>query len=216
MVARETDTNRSESRRLSVVGKREVAEERVQQPTAALEKVEHGVEEDEEVQQEEDGAAGQGGEALEEETSGPLDHLAERRDDRLPVRLDVGENRQALHQALFQHRGLRGVLLDPRNGDLADVQGVGGHQAEEGGERQADREHENDQREGGRERALSRHLSEQPGVERMSQSAEDRGEDQGDQEALDHVEKQRRYGDREEEEEAAAVELLITDHGCLS
>ncbi len=66
------------------------------------------------------------------------------------------------------------------------------------------------------DRAPPGHLPEQPGVERVGQAAEDGAQDKGDQEALDHVEKDPRDGDREEEEEAASVELLVADHGGQS
>ena len=140
MVARDNREKPVHEAALVAVGKREVGEDLVERLGAALEKEEHGVEQDEEAEQEMHRPAGQRREAVEEEPAGALDHLAERRDDRLPVGLEVREKRQALDQTLLQQRRLGSVLLDPRHRDLADLEGVGGDETEKRSQRQADRQ----------------------------------------------------------------------------
>ena len=136
--------------------------------------------------------------------------------DRFPVGLDVGKKRQPLDELLFEERRLRGLLFDPGHRDLADLERIGRDQPEEGREWKPDRQQENQQGQRGDERPPSRHLLEQPGVERKGQSAENGAEDQGDEEALDHVEKDRRDGDCEKKEETLAVEILVAGHGWPS
>jgi hypothetical protein len=199
---------------------RQVEQDAVDQAAAPLQEEVHGVEHHPEHEQEVQRAAGGGREAVDEQATGEVDRLPRAHHDVVPVGFDAFVERERA-QPHFHLVGVVQLVLHPRHGRFAHVDGLGRDQAQQARQWQQHHQHHDHEHDDSRRTPPPAQQFCRAPVQRLRQRREDAGDDQRHHERADHLEEENRDADDQRDQEQAshqrgadaASRLGVGDHG---